>query len=287
MKRFILPIVLLFIAVSCMNTHKKTEPTITVTIEPLRYFTEAIAGDKFKIVSMVPEGSNPETYDPTPQQLVNLSKSKAYLRIGYIGFEQSWIKKLQDNTPDVKFYDTSTGINLIHQKCSHTHAKGEDINYHGIEPHIWNSPDNARTIAGNIYNALSEIDEKNSVYYKQRTDSLILIIDKTEDKIRELIKKADKTFLIYHPALTYFAREYGLEQISIEEGGKEPSPAHLQSLIKTCKEKKANIIFVQQEFDKRNAELIANELGLEVIPINPLNYNWPEEMINTAKALCR
>ncbi len=287
MKRYLLPITLLFIAVSCMDTDKKTEPTITVTIEPLRYFTEAIAGDKFKIVSMVPEGSNPETYDPTPQQLVNLSKSKAYLRIGYIGFEQSWIKKLQDNTPDVKFYDTSTGINLIHQKCSHTHTKGEDTNYHGIEPHIWNSPDNARTIAQNIYNALSEIDEKNSLYYKQRTDSLILTIDETEDKIREFIKKADKTFLIYHPALTYFAREYGLEQISIEEEGKEPSPAHLQSLIKTCKEKKANIIFVQQEFDKRNAELIANELGLEVIPINPLNYNWPEEMINTAKALCR
>lgn len=287
MKRSLLPITLLFIAVSCMDTDKKTEPTITVTIEPLRYFTEAIAGDKFKIASMVPEGSNPETYDPTPQQLVNLSKSKAYLRIGYIGFEQSWIKKLQDNTPDVKFYDTSTGINLIHQKCSHTHIQNDDTHYHGIEPHIWNSPDNARTIAENIYNALSELDEKNSVYYKQRTDSLILIIDETEDKIREFIKKADKTFLIYHPALTYFAREYGLEQISIEEGGKEPSPAHLQSLIKTCKEKKANIIFVQQEFDKRNAELIANELGLEVIPINPLNYNWPEEMINTAKALCR
>lgn len=269
-----------------MNNNEKTEPTITVTIEPLRYFTEVIAGDKFKVVSMVPEGNNPETYDPTPQQLVNLNKSKAYLRIGHIGFEQTWIKKLQDNTPELKYYDTSTGISLIHQQCSHVHTDG-DSHSHGIEPHVWNSTDNAKIIADNIYNALSDLDENNSLYYKNRLDSLISIINETDSVIKSIIPYADKTFLIYHPALTYFARDYGMEQISIEEGGKEPSPAHLQSLIKTCKEKKARVIFVQQEFDIRNAEIIAKESGVKVVPINPLNYNWQEEMINTAKALCK
>lgn len=288
MKKYIIPlIILLFISVSCSNKSRNTEPTIIVTIEPLRYFTEAIAGDKFKIVSMVPEGNNPETYDPTPQQMVSLSKSKAYFKIGYIGFEQSWMKKLKENTKEINFYDTSTGINLVHQQCSHNHGKNNTIHNHGVEPHVWNSTDNAKIIANNIYNALSELDKDNSEYYKKRLDSLSIIIDNTEEKIKSIIPEADKTFLIYHPALTYFARDYGLEQISIEEGGKEPSPAHLQSLIKTCKEKNARVIFVQQEFDKRNAEIIARELGLKVVPINPLNYNWPEEMINTAKALCR
>ena len=79
-----------------------TKPTLTVTLEPLRYFTETIAGDKFKVVSMVPKGSSPETYDPTPQQLVNLDKSIAYLRIGYIGFEQAWMDKLTTNAPHLK-----------------------------------------------------------------------------------------------------------------------------------------------------------------------------------------
>ena len=68
----------------------ETKPVITVTLEPQRYFSEAIAGDKFKVVSMVPKGSSPETYAPTPQQLVDLAQSKAYFRIGYIGFEQTW-----------------------------------------------------------------------------------------------------------------------------------------------------------------------------------------------------
>ena len=284
----LLPIICLLLALSsCRNAEKNDKPTITVTIEPLRYFTEAIAGDKFNVVSIVPEGSSPETYDPTPQQMVNLNKSIAYLRIGYIGFEQSWISKLQENFPELSFYDTSAGVNLIHQQCSHSHGNnGEEKHAHGIEPHIWNSTENAKIIANNICNALEEIDSRNSDYYQHKLDSITEIIERTDNEIRNIISGAEKTFLIYHPALTYFARDYGLEQISIEEGGKEPSPAHLQSLIKLCREKNAKVIFVQQEFDMRNAETIAKELGVKVIPVNPLNYNWTEEMTNTAKALC-
>lgn len=86
---------------------ENNKPTLTVTIEPLRFFTEAIAGDRYNVVSMVPAGSNPETYDPTPQQLVTLNKSVAYLRIGYIGFEQAWMERLQANAPDLPVFDTS------------------------------------------------------------------------------------------------------------------------------------------------------------------------------------
>ena len=119
-------ILTLFILSACGNTTQKSEkPILTVTLEPLRYFTEAIAGDYYEIVSMVPKGSSPESYDPTPQQLVNLSKSQAYFRIGYIGFEQTWMKKLEANCPDMKVYDTSKGIDLIRDK-GHWHGDNFD-----------------------------------------------------------------------------------------------------------------------------------------------------------------
>lgn len=111
MKRTFLYILAALLAMSCKNNsvqnkNEDDKPVITVTIEPLRYFTEAIAGDNFNVVSMVPKGSSPETYDPTPQQLVDLAKSKAYFRIGYIGFEQTWMDKLTDNAPHLQFFDT-------------------------------------------------------------------------------------------------------------------------------------------------------------------------------------
>lgn len=276
-------ILTLFILSACGNTKQKSEkPILTVTLEPLRYFTEAIAGDNYEVVSMVPKGSSPESYDPTPQQLVNLSKSQAYFRIGYIGFEQAWMKKLEANCPNMKVYNTSKGIDLIRDKG---HWHGDHFHEGGVEPHVWNSTQNALIIADNIYQALCELDSTHQEDYQKRLDVLKQTIRQTDANVRTLLENADSTFLIYHPALSYFARDYGLKQVSIEEGGKEPSPAQLKTLIETCRNEKVHTIFVQQEFDQRNAQLIANELGVNIVSINPLSYDWVKEMIRIAEAL--
>ena len=276
-------ILTLFILSACGNTTQKSEkPILTVTLEPLRYFTEAIAGDNYEVVSMVPKGSSPESYDPTPQQLVNLSKSQAYFRIGYIGFEQAWMKKLEANCPNMKVYDTSKGIDLIRDKG---HWHGDHFHEGGVEPHVWNSTQNALIIADNIYQALCELDSTHQEDYQKRLDVLKQTIRQTDANVHTLLENADSTFLIYHPALSYFARDYGLKQVSIEEGGKEPSPAQLKTLIETCRNENVHTIFVQQEFDQRNAQLIANELGVNIVSINPLSYDWVKEMIRIAEAL--
>ncbi len=285
MKQTITTFIITLLCLAACQSNKQAEadkPTLTVTLEPLRYFTEAIAGDKFEVISMVPKGSSPETYDPTPQQLVNLDKSVAYLRIGHIGFEQAWMEKLSDNAPHLPIYDTSKGIEFIREEG---HSHGDHHHEGGIEPHVWNSTRNASIIAENIFQALSKLDAEHTPYYKARLDSLQTVIAQTDAEVRGWLQQADSTFLIYHPALSYFARDYGLHQISIEEGSKEPSPAHLQHLIETCRKEGARVIFVQQEFDTRNARLIADELGVSVVPINPLSYDWQEEMVKVARSL--
>ena len=295
MKKFCFLLLIATLLFSCkqggqQNKKNDDKPVITVTIEPLRYFTEAIAGDRFTVVSMVPKGTSPETYDPTPQQLVELARSKAYFRIGYIGFEQTWTDKLTDNAPHLQFFDMSQGVDLIYDNTHvHHHAANEKEHQHaiGVEPHIWNSAVNAQIIAGNILSALRNIDKGNEDFYLERYNTLCRKIEHTDSLIRQTLATpgADHAFMIYHPALSYFARDYGLHQISIEEGGKEPSPAHLKALIDLCQAEDVRVIFVQPEFDKRNAETIAQQTGTKVIPINPLSYDWEEEMLNVAKAL--
>ena len=284
MKKLIYFLTLLILG-ACGNSPQKNEkPILTVTLEPLRYFTEAIAGGHYEVVSMVPKGSSPENYDPTPQQLVALSRSQAYFRIGYIGFEQAWMKKMQANAPEMKVFDTSRGVDFIRGEG---HWHGDHFHEGGVEPHIWNSTRNAIIIAENIYEALCELDAIHQEEYKNRLDSLKKTIAQTDANVSAFLENADSTFLIYHPALSYFARDYGLKQISIEENGKEPSPAQLKALIETCRKEKAHVIFVQQEFDQRNAQLIADELDVNVVPINPLSYDWDEEMVRVAQALKR
>lgn len=283
MKKLLYLIILIVTLGSCNQSSKKSDvPTLTVTIEPLRFFTETIAGDKYRVISMVPQGSSPETYDPTPQQLVALNQSDAYLRIGHIGFEQAWMERIKANNPHIKVFDTSEGIDFIRGEG---HWHGNHFHQGGIEPHVWNSATNAILIAENICKSLCQLDSINQNFYQERTDSLKQIIVQTDKKIRQLLQSADSTFLIYHPALSYFARDYGLKQISIEDNGKHPSPASLKTLIDTCRKEGVRVIFVQQEFDQHNAQLIASELGIEIVPINPLSYHWEKEMIRIAETL--
>lgn len=261
------------------------KPTITVTIEPLRYFTEAIVGDRFRVTSIVPKGSSPETYDPTPQQLIALTHSKAYFRIGYIGFEQVWLDKLAENAPHLRFFNLSEGVDLIYDDA-HIHAASQPKEA-GVEPHVWCSTVNAQIIASNILKALHVLDADNDSVYLKRYDALCHRIEQTDSLIRSTLSvaDADTTFMIYHPALSYFARDYGLHQIPIEAGGKEPSPTHLQALIDLCRTEEVNVIFVQPEFDRRNAEIIARQTGTHVVDINPLAYDWDDEMLRVAYAL--
>lgn len=254
------------------------KPLVMVTIEPVRYFTERIAGDLVRVESMVPRGSNPESYDPTPQQMMKLGSSTAYLdNGGYLGFEQSWLKRMQQNAADTRFFDLSEGMGLI--------TDGHEAT--GIDPHIWCSCANARIMARNILNALVLLDGANANAYTAGYNDLLAEIDRTDSIIRQKTSniKTSRTFVIYHPALTYYAAEYGLEQMPIEKDGKEPSASGLKDIIDDGVKKHVRVVFIQPEFDRHNAEAIAAQIGARIVDINPISYDWSAEMVHIAESL--
>ena len=288
MKEFKVLISALFVLILMACGDKRAdERIVSVTIEPQRYFAEKIAGDKFKINCVVPAGQSPETYDPTPQQMVQVGKSQGYLRIGSIGFEQAWMDNIRNNNPGLKVFDLSEGIDLL--KSPEDEEEHDHHHHHhpgGVDPHTWSSISGAKVIAKNTLDAFVSLDPENKEYYQANYEQLTKEIGETEKTVSSLLHSLDnKTFIIYHPALTYLANEYGLTQLCIEMDGKEPSPAQLKELVETAREHNAKVVFIQREFDQKNAELIAKETGCRLIPINPLDYDWSKEMIHIAKSL--
>ena len=265
----------LVIAFCSCNENKTEKTVITVSIEPLRYFVGQIAGDRAEVVSLVPKGCSPETYEPTAKQLVDLSKSVLFVKIGDLGFEKTWMKKLDSFSSHITIINSSEGIRTVE-----TSTKGV------TDQHTWMSTQNALIIAKNIYEALIKVDKQSEVYYKQRYDSLVAHIAATDDEISQKVKATTtRSFIIYHPALTYFARDYGFTQFALEEDGREPSAASLASLITKAKEAGTKLMFVQKEFDNRNKEIILLETNVQTIDINPLDYDWTKQMTNIADAL--
>ncbi|MDR1102173.1 MAG: zinc ABC transporter substrate-binding protein [Tannerella sp.] len=255
---------------------------MAVTIEPQRYFVEKIAGDRFAVHTVVPAGQSPETYDPAPHEMVSLARSRAYLRIGRIGFEQVWMQTIRENNPHLTVFDLSEGICWIgdgeQAHTRHTHC-AED-------PHIWNTTVGARIIARNTLQAFASLDPANEAAYQTGYRELLREIDETERVLHELLDTLScRTFIIYHPALTYFADEFHLTQLAIESEGKEPSAASMKALVDRAKEARVRVVFMQQEFDRKHAEQVAKEIGARVVMINPLDAHWREQMIFMAQSL--
>jgi zinc transport system substrate-binding protein len=201
--------------------------------------------------------------------------------MGYTAFELAWMEKLASANSEMTIADLSEGIELISEN-EEDHGKDfeSDHHHHGIDPHIWLSPMNVKGICENIYEALAEMYPE----HEDEFSSNLIIFEGKLDSLDRFIKASledldSRSFFTYHPALSYFARDYNLEQYPIELGGKEPSPAHLKKLVDLGKQNRISLIFLQMQFDQRNAEVLANEIDAEIVQINPLDIEWFEQMI--------
>lgn len=290
MRNYLYLTLVLFLILSC-NSISDNTPTVSVTIEPQRYFVEKIVGDKFKVNTIVPAGTSPETYDPTPSQMIALGKSALYFKVGFLGFENAWGKNLKENNVEVDIINSSNNIKLINENDDNTIEIGEhhdhaEHHHDGADPHTWSSPKSALIMAENMLNALIVADVENQKYYRDNFKLLETEIIETDRRITELLENASvKSFIIYHPALGYFARDYNLTQYSIELDGKNPSPKQLKEMIDYANALGIKTIFVQKGFDVKNAESLANQVKASIHSIDPLSYNWSEEMIRIAEIL--
>jgi ABC-type lipoprotein release transport system permease subunit/ABC-type Zn uptake system ZnuABC Zn-binding protein ZnuA len=282
-KAAILLITSLFIA-SCTIKKDNSDPEIAVTIEPERYFAEKIAGNSIRFFSVVPVGQGPETYDPTPQEMIRVGKSKAFFKIGQLGIEDIIVKSLQQNNPEIQVFDMSA--DMFDTQDARHNMQDETNRHIGADPHIWSSIQGAKTISKNIYNAVILLDKANKSAFESNYNKLSEEIDELEKYLHKQLDTVKcRCFVIYHPALSYFAKEFDFKQLSIEEEGKEPSPATLKHIIEEAKTANTKVVFVQKEFNRKYAEQIANEIDARIIEIDLLDYQWEKQILKISKAL--
>lgn len=269
--------------VSCAR-NIDSKPVITVSIQPQKYFLEKIAGDRWEVKCLLSNGANPESYDPAMTHLLNLESSKAYFRMGNIPFESAIINKVHNNNPALRIYNNSDGIEII----SGTHSHGDIKHTDAPDPHTWTSVKNARIIARNMYEAMTDLDPEHKNTYSKNYRNLIQSLDSLDASLDSILSPCrGKAFVVWHPSLSYFARDYGLRQISLSPEGKEASVNMMQEAVDSARASGAEVLFFQKEIDSRQAETANEQIGTEMVSINPLSYNWNKEIINIANAIAR
>jgi len=239
---------------------------VFVSIVPQKYFVQQIGKELVDVQAMVLPGASPASYEPKPHQMADLAKAKVYFAIG-VPFENAWLKKISAANPMMKVVQTD-----------------QDINRLGKDPHIWLSPPLVKIQTRTIMEALKDMDPANGSEYEANYRKFISEIDELNGQLKQTFSgKKDLQFLVFHPAWGYFAHAYGLEQLPVEIEGKDPKPAQLQQLIKHARGKGIKIIFVQPEFSTQSAEVVAKEIGGQVVFANPLAEDWMSNLREVAR----
>jgi zinc transport system substrate-binding protein len=271
MIRRIFCLLMLVILISCNNTGRDNGGRIiTVSIAPFGYFIEEIAGDDFTVNVMVPAGADPHIYEPFPEQISRLRRSVAYISDGYLEFEMTWLDRFYESNRTMK--KLSLGNNIDPLKAYRHH---DSDHVEGIDPHYWVSPKCAMKMALSVKDLLCELNPARKLIYEQNYRIFLQKIEQLDRNAVELFSSVrHRAFMIYHPNLGYLARDYGLEEITVEFEGKEPSPSRLKELIDQSGKEGLKTIFVQREYDTRNAKAIADEIGGKIEIIDPLSGDW-------------
>lgn len=272
---------------SCVGRGER-KPVIAVSIQPQKWLLEQIVGERYEVVSLLSGGCNPETYEPDMNHLMSLERSQAYFCIGNIGFEMAIVDKARANNPAIVIVNTGEGIELLsgtHRGVALQHSvEGHDGCEH--DPHVWTSVKNARVIAANMCRAVARLDERHAKEYEGNLAKLLGRLEELDGELRKTLGACrGKAFVVWHPSLSYFAADYGLQQIGMEYEGKEMPAKVLKEEIDYARACQAKVFFLQKEFDSRRAAAVNEQIGAKMVSINLMNYDWDKELLHIANAL--
>jgi zinc transport system substrate-binding protein len=263
-KSLIIAILLLLSVIAASNSYAEKIKVIA-SIAPLADFAKQVGGERVDVRLLLPPGASPHIFEPTPKTMEDISDARVFVKIG-AGLE-FWAEKLIQASGNKRLIivDSSSGIPLIREY--HSHGPG------CADPHIWLDPVIASSIVTKIEKALIEADPQGAEFYKQNAYMYKKKLSQLNDYISAKVKTFRiKEYVTFHPAWNYFSKRYGLRVAGVieESPGKEPSPRHLEKIIKEINRIGSRVVFVEPQFNPKIAEVIAKESNARVLSLDPI-----------------
>lgn len=281
----LLSMVLMVSGCSNSQIEENSDLVVAVTVGPEKAFVEGVAGDLAQVVVMVPPGGSPTNYQPSPKEMQAMSQASVYFAIG-VGAEVGILNSAVITDEKIEVIDLQAVVAETYparyfedeadEEEDHDH---EDHDHSGRDPHIWMSPKRAVLMVAEIERVLSTIDPDHADVYKTNAATYTTALEAINQTLQVTLNQLDnKTFIVMHPSLGYFADDYGLQMVAIEEDGKEASALHMEEVIRFAKDEGIKAIFYQQEFDRAQADLIASEIDGEALAFEPLSEDYIANM---------
>lgn len=277
------------------------EKTVAVTIVPQIEMIRAIAGNRVKVVEMIPKGFSPSNYAPSPAEMRAFNEASIYFAMGVPADMQNILPRAEEIS-DLKvvklfeeieaehphrYFGTETAaaeneiVSTDQKRAADLQESNEHAHSHqgGRDPHIWLSPSRVETMVEIMRDQLIELLPQHEEEFIANTEDYLDQLAAADRKNKELLAPyKGEEILVYHPSFGYFTDHYGLKMLAIEEDGKDPGPRHLQQIIENAAKKGVKNVFYQAEIDSRKTKAVAEELGGEIVQLNPLAENYIQNL---------
>ncbi|MGO3168270.1 metal ABC transporter solute-binding protein, Zn/Mn family [Senegalia sp. (in: firmicutes)] len=291
MKKIFMMLIVLLALTGCSDDELADDDgkiTVAAGIPPIKGFIDAITQGDMEVVTMIPPGNSPTNYQPSPKELQKFSDAKVYFAMGVPAENSNIIPKAKDLNENIEIVNLAKGVSEVYPMRNFSededHSHEEDEDHEGEDPHIWLSPKRVIEMIDIIRDKLIEISPENEETYKENAENYKDELSTIDDSIKETLKGVkNQSFIIYHPSFGYFADDYGLNMIAIEESGKEASAKRITEVIDFAKDNNIKFVFYQGEFSSTQAETIAKEIDGEAIKVNPLSEEYIENMKNISE----
>lgn len=256
---------------------------VWVTIEPQAFFLNAVGGDAVQVRVLVRPGHCVELYAPSPRDMAELSRAKAYFRMA-VPVESVITKRLEAREAELRFF----GPEFLWDTHQHDHAHCEICGSATKDPHIWLDPLQMIDYVDVIKSGLSDLLPERAAYFEANAARLKSELTDLHASLEaRFLNYSGRAFYINHPSLLHFAKRYGLEQRSIEHAGSAPAAKRMAALIKEAREAGIGAVLAQPEFGRSSAAVMADALGVPLLEVNILGRDYFENMRGLAAAMER
>ncbi len=272
------------------NSSRWSALRVAVSIPPMQEWVARIAGERAIVTVVLPSGASPHSFEPSPRHLRDLGQADLWFTIG-VEFERAIRPKIAAVCPELHIVDVTSRMRfraLTQAESLHEASCVAECDHATVDRdiHTWLGFAQAKAALTLIRDTLSEQDPSSSAAYQKNYDRYVAEIDAVLALLqKELAPLAGSKVFVYHPAFGYFLETFGITQIAVETGGKEPTPRQLAELLERARKEKARAIFVQEQFSQTAARVVAQALHVGVVPIDPLAADWLANLERIGQAL--
>lgn len=259
---------------------------VSVPIGPIGDFVKQVGGERVAVNVILPPGASESNYQPSPKEMNALADSQIYFSIGMGSEVDNILPNMATLNEKLFIIHLNEVVDQVYpamyfEDYEDNHSdededEDEDDHDHvGRDPHMWMSPKRVVVMIEAIRDELIALDSDNAMIYEENAKAYIQDLTALDIKIQDFMSTvSNRKFIIMHPSLGYFADDYNLEMVAIEEDGKATTARRFGEIIEFAKENDIKVVLYQQEFDNQQAKTLADEIGGRTMVFEPLSNDY-------------